>query len=98
MQIGFFWAAASDRYGFFLNSARPDGLQTLPEMAWVHACRGADGAEIAVVVKKKFFRDAAVSQRPADPLFQSFRNNCTPQFFFCRTLILLMNRAFKHCY
>ena len=58
-KIQFLVAPVAELHGFFLNPARPDVLETLSQVAWIHACRGADGAEIAVVVKQKFLGDAS---------------------------------------
>src|SRR5487761_2092680 len=94
-----FFLAAHGKCEFgLLNAAFADRLQALPEMARVHPRGGADGAEIPVVVKEKFFGDAAVAQGSADPFFQSPRDHRAPQFFFRRSLnLILSNPTRKHC-
>src|SRR6267154_533449 len=48
-------------------------------------------------MKEKFFRNAAVTQRPLYPLFEGPGNDCSPESFFSGSIIAILKyRAFKH--
>jgi hypothetical protein len=68
-------------------------------MAWIHSRGGTDSREIMIVVKKKFFCFAAITQRPPDPLFQSFCDDSPPKPFLGSPLIpILKNSALQHAW
>ena len=82
---------------FSLNAARAQGPKPLSQITSVHSRGGTDGLKILVVVKEVMFRLAAVAQWAANPLFQSFGDYCSPQFFLgCSPIMTTKNRTLKH--
>lgn len=93
------WPRVRRRRGtaLLLHDARAYGAEPFPQVARVHPCGGTDGLKVLLVVKKKFFRYAAVAQWAANPLFEGLCNDGPPEpFLRGSAFLILKDGAFKH--
>jgi hypothetical protein len=82
---------------FFLDAAGANRFKTPSQAIRIHSRGRADRLEIAIVVKKKMFRLAAETERPADPFFQSFCDHGAPKSFLRRGPVVGGHKGiFKH--
>ena len=82
---------------FFVDAAGANCFKTPSQAIRIHSGGRANRLEIAAVVKKKMFRFAAETERPANPFFQGFCDHGAPKSFLRRGPVVGGHkRIFKH--